>query len=207
VLPLLLGACAPADVTLSPPPVIIAHHGASSHAPEHTAAAYDLALAQGAHYLEQDVQLTADGVLVAIHDETLDRTARGPAEHCTGLVRERTLAQRRQCDFGSWFNETWPERADPAFAGLPILTLDEIIERYGHRVGLYLEMKEPEASPGMEAVLVDLPRRHGLAANMFSVQTASCQKGRSWKHVTREIRPGDLLRHVPDVALSEETSQ
>ena len=55
----------------------IGHRGASGLAPEHTFAAYDLALRQGADYIEQDLQMTADGVLVVLHDETLDRTARG----------------------------------------------------------------------------------------------------------------------------------
>ena len=56
----------------------IGHRGASGEAPEHTLSAYDLAIRQGADYIEQDLQLTSDGVLVALHDETLDRTARGP---------------------------------------------------------------------------------------------------------------------------------
>ena len=63
-----------------PPPVlqtdqvIVAHRGASGYAPEHTLMAYDLALEMGAEYIEQDVLPTADGVLVCIHDDTLDRT-------------------------------------------------------------------------------------------------------------------------------------
>ena len=70
--------------------VVIAHRGASADAPEHTFAAYDLALEQGADYLEQDLQLTSDGVLVVLHDGTLDRTASGPAEACTGAVGDKT---------------------------------------------------------------------------------------------------------------------
>ena len=53
----------------------IGHRGASGYAPEHTILSYDLALEQGAAYIEIDLQMTKDGVLVAIHDETLDRTA------------------------------------------------------------------------------------------------------------------------------------
>ena len=76
-----------------PGPIVIAHRGASGYAPEHTFASYDLAVEKGADYLEQDLQLTADGVLVVLHDATLDRTARGPAASCTGPVSEKTLAQ------------------------------------------------------------------------------------------------------------------
>ncbi|HWI08563.1 MAG TPA: glycerophosphodiester phosphodiesterase family protein, partial [Solirubrobacteraceae bacterium] len=87
--------------------------GASGLAPEHTFAAYDLALKQGADYIEQDLQQAADGTLVVIQDATLDRTARGPAENCIGLVVEKTLEQLKTWDLGSWFNETKnPDDAD-----------------------------------------------------------------------------------------------
>src|SRR4029078_9787698 len=93
----------------TPQPVLnIGHRGASGYAPEHTIASYDLALALGADYIEQDLQLTKDGVLVVLHDPTLDRTARGEAANCTGLVIEKTLAQVKTCDVGSWFNDAFP---------------------------------------------------------------------------------------------------
>lgn len=135
---------------------VVAHRGASAYAPEHTFAAYDLALEQGADYIEQDLQLTSDGELVVLHDETLDRTARGPAESCTGPVHTKTLEQLRQCDVGSWFNEAHPELVDPAFAGLRIPTMREVIERYGDDARYYIETKAPDAQPGMEEALLDL---------------------------------------------------
>ena len=55
-------------------PTLIAHRGASWDAPEHTLAAYELALKQGADFVEPDLQLTKDGVLVCLHDTTLERT-------------------------------------------------------------------------------------------------------------------------------------
>ncbi|MBP7630999.1 MAG: hypothetical protein KA758_11150, partial [Acidimicrobiales bacterium] len=110
---------------LDAPATVIAHRGASGLAPEHTFAAYDLAVEQGADFIEHDLQLTADGVLVVVHDATLDRTARGPAESCTGPVATKTLAQLRQCDVGSWFNEANPALAKPEYEGLPIPTLAE----------------------------------------------------------------------------------
>ncbi len=143
-------------------PLVIAHRGASGHAPEHTLAAYDLAVRMGADILEPDLQMTADGHLVAFHDETLDRTARGPRGNCTGLVRERTLAQLRTCEVGSWFNERFPDRADPAFDGLRIPTLDELFRRYGASVRWYPETKFPESAPGMEEALLELLVRHDL---------------------------------------------
>src|SRR5674476_726897 len=63
--------------TVLPPytrPTLIAHRGASWDAPEHTLAAYELALSQGADFVEPDLQLTKDGVLVCMHDTGLERT-------------------------------------------------------------------------------------------------------------------------------------
>lgn len=125
----------------------IGHRGAAGLAPEHTFASYDLALELGADYIEQDLRMTKDGVLVVLHDETLDRTARGPAGNCTGLVSEKTLAQVKTCDMGSGFNEEYPQYARPEYAGLQILTLEEVFRRYGHSVNYYPETRSSEASP------------------------------------------------------------
>src|SRR5687768_1343082 len=116
---LMAGAAAPAVALGAEPlgPIVnVAHRGASGHAPEHTFAAYDLALRMGADYIEQDLHLTKDGVLVVLHDETLDRTARGPVENCSGRVDTKTLAQIKTCDVGSWFA--------PEYAGERIPTLE-----------------------------------------------------------------------------------
>lgn len=151
--------------TLQTDQVIVAHRGASGHAPEHTFAAYDLALAQGAEYIEQDVLPTADGVLVVIHDDTLDRTARGPAENCTGNVSDKTLEQLRSCDFGSWFNEAYPDRAREDYVGLPIPTLEEVFQRYGNAptVKYYIEIKpNTQLGGSVEQTLLDLIKAYGL---------------------------------------------
>jgi glycerophosphoryl diester phosphodiesterase len=144
-------------------PAIIAHRGASHFAPEHTTAAYDRAISVGADYLEQDIARTKDGILVVIHDATLDRTARGPAADCIGAVRDKTLSQLRRCDFGSWFNDAYPDRANPAFSNLGILTLEEALTRYRGAAGFYIEIKNPELYPGIEAELVALLRLSGLS--------------------------------------------
>lgn len=147
--------------------VIVAHRGASGHAPEHTIPAYDLAIQMGAEYIEQDVLPTADGVLVVIHDDTLDRTARGAAENCSGNVSDKTLAQLKTCDMGSWFNEAYPDRAREEYAGLPIPTLEEIFQRYGQNANYYIEIKPNTTTDGsVEQALLDLIRKYELYDGM-----------------------------------------
>jgi glycerophosphoryl diester phosphodiesterase len=143
-----------------PDMVIIGHRGASGHAPEHTFASWDLALEMGVDYLEQDLQMTADGQLIVLHDDTLDRTARGP--NCIGPVITRTLADLTECDVGAWFNDARPDRARPEFVGQRIPTLDSVLARYGGRARFYIETKNPEIAPGMEEALVTLLDQHGL---------------------------------------------
>jgi glycerophosphoryl diester phosphodiesterase len=147
-----------------PPALNIAHRGASGHAPEHTFPSYDLALRFGADYIEQDLQETADGVLVVLHDETLDRTARGPAANCTGRVADKTLAQIKTCDVGSWFNDANLDAARPEYVGLRIPTLEEVFRRYGKRANYYIETKSPESADRMEEKLLALLDRYGLRA-------------------------------------------
>ena len=141
---------------------VIAHRGASGHAPEHTFAAYDRAISMGADYIEQDVAMTADGVLVCLHDGTLDRTARGAAADCAGSVATKTLAQLKQCDMGSWFNQAYPDRALSEFVGLQIPTLEEVFQRYGSSARYYIETKTLSASAQMEPELLRLLNQYGL---------------------------------------------
>src|SRR5579862_7304097 len=79
---------------------VIAHRGASAFAPENTLAAFETAMEMGASFIETDLQLSRDAHLVAIHDETLDRTTNG-----SGLVAAKTLDELRQLDAGAWFKD------------------------------------------------------------------------------------------------------
>ena len=166
------------------PVLNIGHRGASGYAPEHTFASYDLALKLGADYIEQDLQMTSDGVLVVMHDETLDRTARGPAEDCTGPVKTKTLAQIKRCDAGSWFG--------PQFEGERIPTLEEVFQRYGRQANYYIETKSPEIYPGMEEALLALLDRYGLR------EPAAAR----WQVLIQSFSPESLLRvHELDPSL------
>lgn len=140
-----------------PWPAVIAHRGASFDAPESTRASYLLARELGADYLEMDLQRTRDGQLIALHDTNLKRTtdiAQKFPERKDQPVSQFTLAELRTLDAGSWFNQAYPQRARASYAGLKILTLDEIIDIADqtpqHRPGLYIETKAPLLFPGIE---------------------------------------------------------
>ena len=148
---------------------VIAHRGSSYDAPEHTFAAYDQAVADDADFLECDLQLTRDGVLVCIHDTSVDRTSNG-----SGEVSEFSLAELRALDFGSWFNEAYPERARPRFAHQRVVAFEEQLACYrelNSNLRFHVETKQAVGSTNpdavlthgrMEAELVRVLERHGL---------------------------------------------
>lgn len=131
--------------------LVIAHRGASGHAPENTMAAFRKAVALGATFLETDLQLSRDARFVAIHDATVNRTTNGQ-----GAVHDLTLAELRQLDAGSWFGSE--------FSGERIPTLEEILQ-FSKRndVVFYLELK-PGGSWGGEHALIGALRESGEIA-------------------------------------------
>jgi glycerophosphoryl diester phosphodiesterase len=155
-------SAAPLEEPLGPV-LVLAHRGASYDAPEHTRPAYDKALRDGSDFLECDLQLTKDTVLVCVHDTTVDRTTGG--QH-SGRVDAYTLAELRAMDFGSWFNTTRPDRAQPSYVGQRIVTLEEQLGcylRHAPRSRFHLETKAPAEYGGrMEPELVRVLRKHKL---------------------------------------------
>jgi glycerophosphoryl diester phosphodiesterase len=142
--------------------IVIAHRGFSYAAPEHTFAAYDQAIEAGADYIEQDVQRTKDGVLVVLHDATVDRTLRGDPRSCSGAVGDHTLAELKSCSAGRWFIDTFPTRARGEYASLRVPTLLEILQRYRNSARFYIETKDPGKYPGIEREIVEMLRAEGL---------------------------------------------
>lgn len=94
---------------------IFAHRGASGNFPENTIAAFMEAARLPVFGVEFDVHMTADGELVVIHDESIDRTSDG-----TGYVKDMSLAELKKHDFGNWFS--------PEFQGETIPTLADVLE-------------------------------------------------------------------------------
>jgi glycerophosphoryl diester phosphodiesterase len=132
-------------------PWVIAHRGASGHAPENTLAAFERAVELGASFIETDLHLTRDARFVAIHDRTLERTTNG-----RGSVRDFTLAQLRDLEAGLWY--------DRKYMGERIPTIEEILAfARKHDVVFYLELKY-EAAWGMHHALVGALRNPDDAA-------------------------------------------
>ena len=137
--------------------VLIAHRGASAIAPEHTLASYQTAMDMDADFIEIDLQMTKDGVLVALHDDTVDRTTDG-----SGKVAEMNLADLKKLDAGSWFNAEKPDRAKDEYAGIQVPTLEKIFTAFGDTTNYYIETKQPNESEGMEEKLLELLDQYGL---------------------------------------------
>jgi glycerophosphoryl diester phosphodiesterase len=125
---------------------VCGHRGHSIAAPENTLAALDATRDNGGTSAEIDVMLTADGELVLMHDDFLDRTTNG-----SGLVAHATLGEIRRLDAGSWF--------DPAFSGERVPTLAEALDHArAIGLGLVVEAKEswnPEGVIDRLAALID----------------------------------------------------
>ncbi len=149
------------------PTWVIAHRGASTDCPENTLAAFDEALRQGCDGIELDLQLSRDGVPVVYHDKTL-----GLAGHGHERVGQVDFAELAKLDVGSWLDER--------FRGQHIPSLDEVLERYGKRTRLLLEIKTREGRAGRERhhrlarTVARMVQQKGLESNvmLFSFDTA-----------------------------------
>lgn len=153
---------------------VIGHRGNRAHAPENTIPALLEAVALGVDAVEFDLHVTADGVLVLMHDPTVDRTTDG-----TGVVATMPLAALRELDAGARFTtdgRTRPWRGRGA--GVP--TFDDVIEALPRTLPLIIEIKTPAAA----TLLRDAIARHNLASRIivagFDPQS------------TRPLRGGDV---------------
>ena len=128
---------------------LIAHRGASGYAPEHTVASYELAIAQKADFVEPDLAISKDGVLICLHDDTLERTTNvkdvfpdrysresvGRNGARQWIANDFTVAEIKQLDAGSW--------RDPKFKGQRVPTWEEMAALVRGKAGVYPELKSP----------------------------------------------------------------
>lgn len=184
-----LQACGTASVPASDyptltgePPLIIAHRGASGELPEHTIEAYSRAIEQGADFIEPDLVMSRDGVLIARHDRYLSTTTD------VSVRPEFANRKRAQETFSGPREDWWAEdftldeirtlRARQAYPGrstafddqFQIPTFDEIIAlANAHGVGLYPETKSPShhASIGLDMKAPLLNALNGVQGPVF----------------------------------------
>jgi glycerophosphoryl diester phosphodiesterase len=190
---MLAAMSAPADARHSrgdnAEPIVIGHRGASGYRPEHTLAAYRLAVRLGADYIEPDLAITKDGVLVARHEPEIGGTT-DVAEHPEFASRRTTKMIDGQ-PFTGWFTEDFTlaelktlrakERIPDlrpgnaaAYDGLyEVPTLQEVLDlrerlsrKYGRQIGVYPETKHPTYFRAiglpLEEPLIRALRRNGL---------------------------------------------
>jgi glycerophosphoryl diester phosphodiesterase len=140
-------------------PLIIAHRGDSAHRPENTLASFVSALEVGADIVELDVQLTADGHVVVIHDATLDRTTNGH-----GPVAGLSLAALRELSAG------FPDRFGDAYRDERIPTLAEVLALLKGRARVLVEIKKEsigeDAEGGIEAHTIEEVRKADMAGDV-----------------------------------------
>ena len=151
---------------------VVGHRGACAYAPENTLESYRLAIKQGVEFVEQDLQITRDGVLVCCHDLVLNRVSNAAdvfpdrfkettvngAKVKEWRIHDFTVAELKQLDFG--------ERFDPKFKGVKIPTWQEAIEEIKGKANLCPETKGPEyygkLGFNMEALVMETLKKNGL---------------------------------------------
>lgn len=121
-------------------PVILAHRGGRGLWPENTLFAFQQAVALGVDALEFDIRCTRDGVLVVIHDDSVDRTTNGK-----GFVHELTLQELQQLDAGYWWTDdqqNYPYRGK----GIRVPTLEEVFQFFS---GVWMNIDIKQHSPSI----------------------------------------------------------
>jgi glycerophosphoryl diester phosphodiesterase len=134
--------------------LVIGHRGDRRHAPENTLESLREAVAAGADAVEFDLRVSRDGVLVVIHDETVDRTTSG-----TGAVAAMTVAELKRLDAGARFTRDGGQTFPWQDRGVNLPTFDEVIEALPRTLPCMIELKTPAATELVRAAI----RRHAIA--------------------------------------------
>ena len=132
---------------IMPYPRTCAHRGFNSVAPENSLPAFGAAVAMGAEEIEFDLWFTRDGEVVSIHDSKLDRVSNG-----IGRVKDYTLAELRELDFGSKRGE--------AFAGMKIPTFEEILQKFACHCIMNIHLKTQGDKPEYLDKVVQLIKKY-----------------------------------------------
>jgi glycerophosphoryl diester phosphodiesterase len=165
-------------------PAVIAHRGASADAPEHTIAAYELALDQGADGLALEVHLSADEQPVVFRDFTVERTTDG-----SGVLAGLRVRELKRLDAGGW--------RGGQFAGQRVQTLQEVLERFRGRTRFWIELKGGAAVyPGLEELVVSTIEIYDVIDRVL-VQSFDHAALEAVRRLQPELRVGLLLAQAP----------
>jgi glycerophosphoryl diester phosphodiesterase len=167
---------------------IIAHRGASHHAPENTLPAIQKALNEKMEAIEIDVRLTKDHTLVLMHDGTLDRTTNGE-----GNVADTTWSNIRQLDAGAWFHSNFKDTHVPR--------LEDVLKLMKHSTKeLHIEIKRTNPYDPIEQEVISLIHKYQMGEQVLltSFQPESLMR---CKQMAPQIRRGLITIFTPSPAL------
>lgn len=181
-------------------PLLIGHRGAAGTAPENTVSAFKDARSSHADYFEIDVQLSADGVPFLFHDDTPARTT-NVEEVFPGRendpITSFTWAELQQLDAGSYFSDK--------FVGEKIPHFNDAAKIANNKIGVFIEIKSPANSPGIEKVVADSLQNNRdwnrlLKNNQIEVLGFDAASNQRFAALAPDVPLQQLIGTVPDAA-------
>lgn len=133
---------------------VISHRGANDRYPEHTLLAYEQAIKDKADYIEIDLRITKDNQLIAMHDDTVDRTTNG-----SGNVSDYTLEEIKK--LRTIYRENQSQETVP--------TMEEIIKKFGKTTKYYIELRDLDDKPVMVEKLSGLLKQYDLLSEKYII--------------------------------------
>ena len=133
---------------------VISHRGANDRYPEHTLLAYEQAIKDKADYIEIDLRITKDNHLIAMHDDTVDRTTNG-----SGNVSDYTLEEIKK--IRTIYRENQSQETVP--------TMEEIIKKFGKTTKYYIELRDLDDKPVMVEKLSGLLKQYDLLSEKYII--------------------------------------
>jgi glycerophosphoryl diester phosphodiesterase len=165
-------------------PYVTAHRGSSVLAPENTMAAIRQAMADGAHIVEIDVQMTQDGVVILYHDETLLKLG------LPGRVPDTPYSVIAAADAGSWHS--------PAHVGEPVPVLEQVLEATRDKIRLNIELKMTDPSLPLPEAVATLVEGYGMTESTV-VTSFDREALRRAKAVNPALRTGLIIKKKRDL--------
>jgi glycerophosphoryl diester phosphodiesterase len=175
---------APQQAVAEDGPYVTAHRGSSVLAPENTMAAIRQAMADGAHIVEIDVQMTQDGVVILYHDETLLKLG------LPGRVPDTPYSVIAAADAGSWHS--------PAHAGEPVPVLEQVLEATRGKIRLNIELKMTAPSLPLPETVAALVDDYGMTESTI-ITSFDREALRRAKAANPALRTGLIIKKKSDL--------